>query len=78
MSITVYSHEGCTPCKTAKKYIKSKGIDPKEKHITEKLKENGGPQALEVPLICNGEECITGFKPEEIDELLEGKNAGDG
>lgn len=69
-TVEIYSHESCPSCDKAKKYLEDKGTDFDEKNIKEKIEEDDGPQAMEVPLICNGEDCVAGFNPDKIDKLL--------
>ena len=69
-NVEVYSHESCPSCEKAKKYLKDRGKEVEERHIKEKIEEGNGPQAMKVPLICKGDDCVAGYNPEEIDELL--------
>lgn len=68
--VIVYSAKGCAPCKQAEKYLDEKGVNYEEKSAIESMESEEGSTVLTVPIICNGDECVTGFKPKEIDEKI--------
>ncbi len=74
--VVIYSTSWCGPCKSAKAYLKSKGI-PFEDRDVEKSpafrKEFEAHGGNGVPLLVIKGRKIRGFSPDEIDKALAGK-----
>lgn len=71
--IRLYGAATCPQCQGAKKYLESKSV-PFE--YIDVFKDAEGMKQLEdkglstIPVVMSGDQCITGFYPKEIDELI--------
>lgn len=71
--VTVFTSSTCPHCKTAKDYLKEKGVEFEERNVQndpEARKELIQKGYMGVPVIVIGEEEIQGFDKTRLDELL--------
>lgn len=71
--IVIYTSDTCSYCHIAKDYLKSKGVDYKEKNISSDMnarKELMSQGFMGVPIINVEGEVIEGFDKNRLDELL--------
>jgi glutaredoxin len=72
--VVIYSTSWCSVCKTAKRYMDSKGIKYREvdveksKEGAEEYRREGGDGS--VPLIVKGDKKLKGFDPRALDSML--------
>jgi len=72
--VVIYSTSWCSVCKTAKRYLDSKGIKyrdvdvEKSKEGAEEYRRQGGDGS--VPLIVRGAKKLKGFSPHALDSML--------
>ena len=74
MMVVIYSTSWCSVCKTAKRYMDSKGIKYREVDV-EKSKEGAAEYRQQggdgsVPLIVIGDKKVKGFDPHAFDSIL--------
>lgn len=67
MKVIVWSKDGCHYCESAKKLLKSKGVDFEERNIsggrwTKEDLLSAAPSARTVPQIFFGDVCVGGFE----------------
>lgn len=71
--VTVFTSSTCPHCKTAKDYLKEKGVEFEERNVQndpEARKELIQKGYMGVPVIVVGDEEIQGFDKARLDELL--------
>ncbi len=71
--VTIFTSSTCPHCKTAKDYLKEKGVEFEERNVQndpEARKELIQKGYMGVPVIVVGEEEIQGFDKSRLDELL--------
>ncbi|WDV45991.1 glutaredoxin family protein [Clostridiaceae bacterium M8S5] len=71
--VIVYSSNTCPHCTTAKEYLAERGISYIEKNVSTDpaaKKELIKKGFMGVPVIIVGDQTITGFDKEKLDELL--------
>ena len=70
---TIYTSNTCPHCITAKEYLKEKGVEYIEKNVQtdpEARKELIKKGYMGVPVIIIGEEEISGFNKDKVDQAL--------
>lgn len=71
--VTIFTSSTCPHCKTAKDYLKEKGVEFEERNVQndpEARKELIQKGYMGVPVIVVGDEEIQGFDKARLDELL--------
>jgi len=75
--IEIISADGCPHCQNAEEYLQRKGV-PFKKIDAANLTPEQGEEIVRkygvaaVPILCNDKgHCTMGFRPKEIDQLIE-------
>lgn len=71
--VTIFTSSTCPHCKTAKDYLKEKGVEFEERNVQndpEARKELIQKGYMGVPVIVVGDEEIQGFDKQRLEELL--------
>jgi glutaredoxin-like protein NrdH len=71
--IEIYTQPNCMPCTQTKKYFENNGIEYISKDVTESsiaLQELQDLGFKSTPVIKNGNDVWSGFKPEKLRALL--------
>ncbi|RUR38523.1 glutaredoxin family protein [Vreelandella populi] len=74
--ITVYSKPGCKPCKMTKAKLNQMGVKYVERDVTWDANAFANVEALgyrEMPVVVNGEQHWSGFRPDLIAALEVGQ-----
>ncbi len=72
--VVIYTQPDCSPCDTAKEFLKKKGVSFEEHNVREEpnavMEMVQKYQSRSTPTIVVGEEVLIGFDPDRLEKLL--------